>query len=279
MKRISPVWQIILAATILGSSGVFVKHLGLPPTTLGFFRMGLPVLFLFFYLNGKKHNIWKKFNKTILLASVFNVIHIIFFYIGFLNTSMTNAVIALYTWPIFENIISVIFLKEKVHKRNLILLGTAFLGVFLVFADKEISFANSDFLGMSAMIACALTYAISLAIVKEEAENYEYGELVFYQNSLGLVVFLPFLIFNSPFPNISQLALGTVYGLLIGVVAFDLMFSGIKKLSASLTSDLSYIEVVSSVCFGMIFFGDVITWNVLLGGGMILGSTLAFEED
>lgn len=278
MQRISPIWQVVLAATILGSSGVFVKHLNLPPTTLAFFRMGLPVIFLFFYLQGKHFRIWKKFNTRILLSSVFNVIHIMFFFIGLLNTSITNATIALYTWPIFENIISIIFLKEKIYKRNLVLLATAFCGVFLVFADKELSFQSKDFLGMSAMIACALFYAISLALVKEESEKYSYAELVFYQNSLGFLVYTPFFLLNTPFPNTDQLALGTLYGFLIGVVAFDLMFSGIKKLPVSLASDLSYMEAVSAVFFGIIFFGDTITWNTFFGGGLIIGSTLAFKE-
>jgi len=278
MRRLSPAWQVILAAVLLGSSGVFVKNLDLPPTTLAFFRMGLPVIFLFFYLEEQHLHIWKKFNRTILLSSLFSVLHIVFFYVGFLNTSMTNAVLVLYTWPIFENIISIIFLKEKTSKRNLILLGTAFLGVFLTFVDKEISLENGDFVGMGAMLICALCYAISLAILKEEADNYTYPELVFYQNSLGFAVYLPFFLLNTPFPTVNQLALGSAYGLLIGVVAFDLMFSGLKKLPVSIASDLSYVEAISAIAFGVIFFGDVITWNTLLGGSLILGSTMAFRE-
>ena len=45
-----PYLEVIIAAIIWGSTGVFVKFLALPPTTITFFRLAIPTLCLFIFL-------------------------------------------------------------------------------------------------------------------------------------------------------------------------------------------------------------------------------------
>lgn len=51
--KLNPYLAIIIAATIGGSSGVFIKLLDLPATTITFFRMAVPVIVLLAYLKYK----------------------------------------------------------------------------------------------------------------------------------------------------------------------------------------------------------------------------------
>ena len=48
-----------------------------------------------------------------LIASSINAARMFLYFIGFTYASIANAVIVLYTWPIFATLLGLMFLKEK----------------------------------------------------------------------------------------------------------------------------------------------------------------------
>lgn len=52
--KLNPYLAVIFAATIGGSSGVFIKLLNLPSTSMTFFRVFVPVAVLLIYFGWKK---------------------------------------------------------------------------------------------------------------------------------------------------------------------------------------------------------------------------------
>ena len=57
---------------------------------------------------------------------------------------------------------------------------------------------------------------------------------------------------------------------MIGLLAFLLWFSALKKVKASTAALLSYFEVISAIVLGVIFLKEGITLNMIIGGGIIL---------
>lgn len=276
--KFNPYLEVIIAAIIWGSTGVFVKYLNLPPTTLTFFRMAVPAVFLSMFFSIKKIK-FNLNNKLMLFASSLNAFRMFFYFLGFTLTSIGNAVIMLYTWPIFATIFSLLFLKEKVKLRNLVLLAMAFVGIIIIYSNKELSFVNKDFIGMSAMLISAAIYAITIVIFKKESNKYSKFETIFYQNLVGAFIFLPFLFINQPFPTVTQSSVAITYAILIGLIAFSLFFSALKKIKASTASFLSYVEVISAMLFGIFLFNEVITLNLIIGGFLIITSTLLLKKN
>ncbi|MBI5635439.1 DMT family transporter [Candidatus Micrarchaeota archaeon] len=272
--KLNPFAEAILAGIIFGSSGAFVKYLNLPPTTISFFRLAVPTLILLAFFAVKKTRLFRGDNKLMLIASTINAARIFLYFIGFTYASIANAVIVLYTWPIFATILGGIALKEKIDKKTILALAVAFAGIAFAYWGKQFSFADKDFLGMTAIILSSLGYAVTFIIYKKESKKYSNLETVFYQNVVGAIVFLPFLFINSPFPTIGQIGVSVFYAALIGLVAFALVFSALKKLKASTTAILSYLEVVSAIILGVLLFNESITWNMAVGGFLILSSTL-----
>ena len=276
--KINPYLEVILAAIIWGSTGAFVKYLSLPPTTITFFRLAIPTIILGAFFLIKKTKVFHSKDKLMFLASSLNAIRMFFYFVGFTFTSIGNAVIILFTWPIFATILSVLFLKEKISKKNIILLATAFLGIMLTYLNKEISFANKDFIGMSSMLLSAIIYSSTIVIFKKESNNYSKFELIFYQNLIGAIIFLPFIFLNQPFPTIPQISIATVYAILIGLIGVGLFFSALKQIKASTVSLLAYVEVISGILFGIILFNEVLTWNVVVGGLLISSSVILLSK-
>lgn len=276
--KLNPYLEVIFAAAIWGSSGVFIKYLNLPATTMSFFRVIVPTLIITVYFLIKKKKLFKGDNKLMLFASLLNAIRMFLYFVAYIYTSIGNAVIMLYTWPIFAAIFGFFILKEKITKRGIFLMMLAFAGIVFVYLNKEFSFADNDFIGMTAMLISAFVYSLSFIIFKKESEKYSKWETIFYQNLVGCFLFLPFLFINKPLPNLNQVSVVTVYALLIGMVGFGLFFSALKKIKASTASSLSYFEVVSAILFGIIFFKEVLTWNVVVGGLMIVVSTILMRK-
>ena len=277
--KFNPYFEVIVAAMIWGTGGAFIKYLDLPPSTLTFFRLAIPTAFFFIYLKITRTELFKKGCKIILFASSLNVIRIFLFFVGFTFTTIGNAVIVLYTWPIFAAITSHIYLKEKLTRTNAFMILIAFLGVIFLLFDKNISMASKDFIGIIAMLISAAISGIVLVIFKKEMSKFTKYETVFYQNLVGSIIFLPAIFINNPIPTITQTSVALIYGLLIGVVSYTLFFSALKKIKVAIASYLSYIEVLVGVVLGILFFKEVLTWNMLMGGILIIIPALFLRKN
>jgi len=169
--------------------------------------------------------------------------------------------------------------EEKVSKRTFFLLFIAFVGTALIYLDKEFSFLDKNFIGISAMLFSAVIYALTVIIFKKESEKYSKYETIFYQNVIGSIIFIPFILINKPLPTLPQTSIGIIYGALIGLVGFVFFFSALKKIKASIVSFLSYFEVVSAIILSVIFFQEVLTWNMVAGGLLIIVATTLIKKE
>lgn len=262
--------SIIIAASIWGSAGSFIKYLNLPSATVTFFRFAIPVLFLIPYLRLRKISLMP--GKKMLFASVLNALRMFLYIVGFTYASIGGAVIVLYTWPIFASVFAIFMAKEPLDVRSAILLFIAFIGTLLVFRDAHLSFSDNNFIGLSAMLLNSVILSIVTLMFRRELNTRSQFQVVFFQNVAGAVLFLPFFLFYRPFPTLDQCVVGSIYAFLVGVISFSLFFYALKYLKMVKAASLAYIEVISAIVFAYVIFGEALTWNKLLGALFILGS-------
>lgn len=91
----NPYLEVILAAVLFGTAGIFVKIIDLPATTITFFRVAAPTSILFIYFVLKHKNILKAATKMVIFISVLNAIRMFLWLFAYLHTSVGNAVIIL----------------------------------------------------------------------------------------------------------------------------------------------------------------------------------------
>jgi len=264
---------VIIGALLAGLSGIFIKSTELPPASYAFFRTLVPAFLMAVWMLYRGIPFFHGNYKLMLLGSGLNAIRMYFFFMAYIMTSIGNAVLISYTWPIFATLLSAIFLKEKVSRRNIFLLFIAFGGIVLVYINKPFSFADKDFTGMSAALLAAALYSCSIIVFKKEADNYARNEILFYQNLLSVLVFLPFVLLQTPEPSLIDIGISSAHGFFLGTIAFSFFFFGLKHLPASTASALTYIEVVSALIVGVYWMNEELTWNMLAGGVVIIGAT------
>ncbi len=269
---------VFIGACLAGTSGVFIKLMStLDASAISCMRMGVPSLLLFFWLKFQGVKLFRGPYKKMILASLLNALRMYLYFVAFKFTSIGNAVVLIYTWPIFVAILGLFFLKEKFDWRQWLFLLLSFTGLILVYSGKEFSFEDKDFVGMLAGVASAFIYAFTVIIYKSESNYYSRSEMIFYQNLLGGFIFLPFLIFGIPDASIVHLSTCFFYAILIGLIVFNLFFYGLKYLKASVASSIMYMEVVGAIILSYLFFGDGLSSEMYLGAMFILTGSFSMS--
>lgn len=270
-----PIFSVITATIIVALNGPLVKLLGLSPFINAALRLFIPTLILGIYLKYKKIPFFPKKTKTLLSLSTFNAIRLPLIFAAFALTSITNAIICVYTWPLFASLFGHIYLHEKITSRDFINYSIAFSGVVISQLNSSLTFSSTDFLGTILAILSAIIFSFSIVLLKQVSSEYSKTEMIFYQNFVGGIIFLPaFFIF--PVTNLIHFSLGSLqYGIMAGLLAFYLFFIGLKKLSVTNYSILTYFEIIAAATFGILFFDEELSWNIVVGSVLIIYAGLS----
>lgn len=261
-----------------GASGVFIKNIHVAATSMSFMRAIFPTFIVGAIMLSRKQPIFRGNYPLMIGVSVLNTLRLYLFFTAFIYTSIANVVLISYTWPIFVALIGSIYLNEKITRRELAVMLIAFSGILFVYLDKPFSFADRDFIGMTAALFTALIHATSIVIFKKAANFYSRTEIIFYQNMAGVVVFLPFILINRPVPDGSDVLFAAGHAILLGTLGAYLFFFGLKHLKAGTASALSYVEILSALLLSVFLMKETITWNMALGGAMIVLATVLLRK-
>ena len=267
-------YALIIAACIAGSSGLLIKEIEtLSAGAIAWVRATFPAFLLIIWLYQKKLNCFHGNYPKMLLSSFINAARMYLYLIAFIYTSIGNAIILFYTWPIFATILGVFFLKERVSRSQVLLMLFAFAGLIIAYSNKSFSFEDRDFIGMVSAVISAFGYAITVVLFKSEADNYHRNEIIFYQNFAGVLVFLPIFWMDAPIAEFRDFSVALIYAFVIGIVVFSLFFYALKHLKASTASSIMYLEVVSAILFGYLVLGEKLDLNMIIGGLIIILSS------
>ncbi|NNF34324.1 MAG: DMT family transporter [Saprospiraceae bacterium] len=270
--------SLVAAGIIAGTSGILIKYIEMDAKAIAWVRMGLPTILLGGWILYKKQSILRPGYQSMLVASILNAIRLYLYILAFVLTSVANATVLFYSYPIFAAILGYIFLKEKVLTLHKLLIFTSFAGLIIAYSDRSFSIMNDDLVGMTAALLAAVVYALTVIIFKSRVSRFNQIEMIFYQNLAGAIVFLPFFVIGFPLMTNSDFVLSSTYAIVVGLGVFYLFFLGLKYLKAYMASAIMYLEVVSAVVLGYLILGEVITSRMMIGGSMIIISSFLLNQ-
>jgi drug/metabolite transporter (DMT)-like permease len=186
----------------------------------------------------------------------------------------------LYLYPTIVVLMSALFLKQPIRRRHIISLALSYSGIALVF-NAEVKFGgdwNLIWLGAGLVFASAITYAIYLIAGSRYVLTMGSMRFTAYAaTSASFFVIAHFMALRGP----SQLAVSNdVYVLVLIMAIFTtvmplwLMAEGLKRIGANQVALVGCIGPLSTMVFGQIFLGEVITLIQLLGAGLVLAGVL-----
>lgn len=252
--------SVIVAVLIWAlSSGVLVNYISISSFAMyaigAFFGLVFLLINLIFKRKIKDLLIYSK--KTILLMFLVGLgiaINNGLFFTALKSGSVANAVLTHNLAPILVAFLfAPLFLKEKVTKKTMILTFVSFLGLFILTIP---TFKKSFDLALFYGGLSAFFYAFHTVIEKKVTQTkVDPLTAAIYKNLVPLILYAPFAITAIKAGiSVTNWWLMIVWGVVVLGVSFVFFFNGIKQISATSASILTYGEPVGAIILAFIFF-------------------------
>ena len=186
-------------------------------------------------------------------------------------TTAANAVLLMYTAPIYVIIFGPWFLKEKASRRDWLAVGAVMVGIVVFFMDK---LSPEGFLGNMLAVLSGVSFAWMTLFLRKQKRGSPV-ESVFLGNLLAAVIGLPFFL-REELPEINGILM------LIALGTFQLGFSyvlytkAIQKVRAFEAVLITMLEPVLNPVWVFLLLGEV-PGNWALAGGAIVMATVVLH--
>lgn len=275
--------QYLLAMTIFGTIGLFVKFIELPSTVIALSRGALGTLFLLLVLKLLKRRIntasVKSNFKHLVIAGFALGLNWIFLFEAYRLTSVATATLAYYMAPIILILLSPILLHERIPLGKWICVICALFGMSLISGVWEGS-ENVALDGITMGLIAACFYA-SVVINNKFLKGLDPYDSSIVQLAVAAIVLLPYVLFTVDFsvlkPDTTTIGLTLAVGILHTGVAYWLYFSALPKLEAARIAIFSYIDPAIAILLSVFVLMEPMTTAGVIGAVLILGAALASE--
>jgi drug/metabolite transporter (DMT)-like permease len=210
---------------------------------------------------------------------------------GVARSLASNASVLTLTIPVLTAILAAVLLGERMTALRWLSFALAIGGVLLV-SDidwRSVNLTHSRFLpGNSLIFLSCIGSAFINSYSKKLLEQFSAAEVLVYSFSVADVVLFALIVFLEP-DSLGRLAaigwsawisllLIAVFSLSVSMVLFFMVLERIDATQASLSI---YLLPVFGVFISAITVGEKVTWNLIAGGALVLGSTFlvtTYEE-
>ncbi len=184
---------------------------------------------------------------------------------------MANSVLTHYTAPIFAALLAPVFLKEKLEKVTLISLVTAIIGLFLI-ASNGLAINSQHMAGIIYGTCSGFFYGMLILISKKLVHFLKPAVILLYQSTFTVIFIAPFISQSAFTIEINQVFMFLVYSLTVNILGVTLYLKGLRHVAAQHAGILAYSEPVIVVIIGILFFRELPSIKLLIGGLMIIYS-------
>jgi drug/metabolite transporter (DMT)-like permease len=266
---------IVLAVLMYGLYAVFSRFINdyLGPFTQNYLRSFLIIGFFSIYIlitNQRWEPIKKRDLKWLSIWTISGSVTVVLAFIVFNNMPISTAYFIFYSTMIITGfIVGAVLFKEKMNKAKIISIALLLVALLLIY-KLEFKLTLLPFILLSLLMGALI--GLWNTISKKVSSRFS----VIQMTLMGAIVtsfisIVGSLIMHETIPNINN-------GALIWVVAFGaaeilatlFVILGFKNLEAQIASTIMPLEIVFATLFGVVFFQEYLTFNMLIGGVLIL---------
>lgn len=276
--------QFILSMIIFGTIGLVVRYIDLSASERALLSSFLGCLFLLliFFLLKKKiaWNLVKSNALFLILSGVALGGNWIFLYQSYDHTTIANATLGYYFAPVFVMILSPLVLREPLSMKKIMCIIVAIIGMLMIIGEGVSTSNSEDILGLSFGLIAAAFYAALLLLNKFINEMGKL-ELTIIQLGTSTLLLIPYVFLTEGFGIFTLSSSSIPFIFILGIVntgiGFLLFFSGMEKLKGQSIAMLSYVDPFVAIVISAIILQEQMTTVQIVGGVLLLGSTLMSE--
>ena len=277
---------LILSMVSFGTLAPFVRNIDVSSGELALYRAILASLLIGAFLLLTKQKTSLLSLKKELLLLLFSGIAMGFSWIllfeAYKYTTVAIATLSYYFAPVIVTLVCPILFREKLTGKQIVCFVMSTVGLSLVIGITNLGSGGRDAVGIAFGLGAAVLYA-TVILLNKFIKGVTGIHRTLLQFLAAVMVLIPYVLLTSGV-NLGNLdGTGWVCLLIVGLVhtgiTYCLYFTSLKELSGQEAAILSYMDPLVAVLIGVLVLKEPLTWQQLVGGGLILGFTLLNELD
>lgn len=274
-KKSKNLIEIHLAVFLFGIAGLFGKLLHLPAIIIALGRVlfaAFALLMLLLYKNQRIKLSSRKDYFYLIVMGIILAVHWAAFFHSIQISTIAIGLIAFSTFPVFAAFIEPYFFKEKIKYKNILMALITLIGIVLIIPKYELG--NNTAQGAIWGIISGLTFAVLQTMNRKYVKKYSSLIITFYQVGIASIALLPFLFYYNIAYNLKDILLLALLGIVFTAVAHSLFIKGLNNIKVQTASIIASLEPVYGIIFAIIFIKEIPTLKVIIGGFIILSTSL-----
>lgn len=269
MTRRSGMALMLLAATCIGIQAFFVKlateYTG--AAEIAFLRFLASYLIVRIAMAAGWVEIRLVNRRLVLARGVLGGIGNLLYFYAIAGTHLSNAIVLLYTYPIFASLLSQWLEGIKPSITVIVTLITSFSGIYLIVHPSFNRLLFGDLLA----VLSGMMVGGAIVSLKESRKTDTAWTIFHYFNIIGIALSLPLVIIRWTLPPLHSL------GSLVGVVVFSMlgqlwMTYAYRYCTAAEGSVLSMFGAVVGSALGILLLGETTTPGFVFGALLVVVS-------
>ena len=276
-----------MAGAVWATLGVLVKSLygyDTDPLTMATFRALVAFATLAIILGIVKPRLLRIHRQDIPFFLFYGLVGVTLTYVTYFYalkfTSVTTAVILLYTYPALVTLFATVLLGERLDWIKGLVLVLPFAGCFLVAQGYDPTALKLNLKGVLWGLGGGVTAAIYSLFGKKALRRYDSWTTVCYGFGFGALFLLilrsPQTILSKNYPWQAWIIILTL-AWVPTLTSYTLFMASMKHIEASKASVATTIEPGIASLLAYLFLGETIEWPQLVGMGLVLAGIFALQ--
>lgn len=268
---------LLIGATAIGFSAIFVRFADVGPSAIGFWRMAFALPFLMIWSwrdradgsSGEGKLPW----LAVTFAGLAFSIDVFLFHVAVNLTTIAKASLLGNAAPLILAAIGILFLGDKPSRMVLIALALSAIGMILLV--KPDNLAGGALMGDLAGVGAALSYALYLIAIQRARQS---GSSAWISLTSSIIcaagcLALALLFGEKIIPTSGQGWLAVIaLGVISHALGQGLITVGLGGVNPSLAAVVLIYPAIISTLAALAVFGEVPTLLQIAGGGLILAA-------
>ena len=216
--------------------------------------------------------LWPSVPRLQFLRGLLHAVGIMFWFAALPMVTISELTAIGFSGPIFICLGAVLFLKERMTGARWVAVLVGFFGVLLVVAPLADG-VPSVHAGTLLMLASAPLFAGSFLVAKVLTRHDRPETMVLWQHLWTATLLIPIAVVSWSAPALWQWGLLLLCGVL-GTAGHYCATRSFRVADISAVQSVKFLELIWASLLGLAVFGNLPTAATLLGGGVILASTL-----
>lgn len=262
-----------IAAASYGTNPIFAIPLyreGISVTSVLFMRYAMAVAIMFFATmikSPKAFVIKPKYVGLLAFMGILMVLSSIALFESYKYLSAGIASTLLFFYPVMVAVIMAIFYKERLTKKSLVCLVTAFLGVVILSKNDDGGFIS--LLGLTLVMLSSLSYAIYLVYINRgPMKKINTSTITFYVILGGFLVMIPYCLLDGGLmlPKTTPAWINAIgLGFFPTVISLIFTSRAIALIGSTETAIFGALEPLTAVILGILILGETLTITPAIG--------------